>query len=81
MFEDEAPPASRSTKDDFGLTPADVTARRPLAESWVRDLEGASPYLRSHAPAGALDIDLGDPFFSQRLVAGVWGQLQMEGEE
>ena len=80
MFEDEAQPASRSAKDDFGLTPADVTARRPLAESGVRDLEGASPYLRSNPPAGALDIDLGDPFFSQRRVAGVWGQLQKEGE-
>ena len=81
MFEDEARPDSRSAKDDFGLTPADVTARRPLAQSGVRDLEGASPYLRSNPPAGALDIDLGDPFFSQRRVAGVWGQLQKEGEE
>jgi len=81
MFEDQARPASRSAKDDFGLTPADVTARRPLAQSGVRDLEGASPYLRSNPPAGALDIDLGDPFFSQRRVAGVWGQLQKEGEE
>ena len=30
MFEDEVRLASRSAKDDFGLTPADVTAGRPL---------------------------------------------------
>ncbi len=82
LLESEDVARIRSRNDDTALTHSDVHARRPLVDAGVDYSASEVENLRSTRPevGGALDLDLGDTFRSQRRTPAIWDHVHKEQE-